>query len=133
MSTRMSMRMCTHTSSAINAHACAQVDHGLFEELIWPALYQRCAAFEALKVQAAWAGFYEYNTLDQNAIIDFHPHVPNFILCNGFSGHGLQQAPGTGRAVAELLTAGQFETLDLSCFGFGRVLRGEPIFEQNIV
>ena len=84
-------------------------------------------------MQAAWAGFYEYNTLDQNAIIDTHPDVPNLILANGFSGHGLQQAPGAGRAVAELLTAGRFETLDLSCFGFGRVLRGEPFLEQNIV
>jgi len=55
------------------------------------------------------------------------------VLCNGFSGHGLQQSPGAGRAVAELLTAGAYQTVDVSCFGFDRVARGEPLFEQNIV
>ena len=75
----------------------------------------------------------EYNTLDQNAIIGHHPHVPNLILCNGFSGHGLQQAPAAGRAVAELIVDGGFTTIDLACFAFERVLDEEPIFEQNIV
>ena len=109
------------------------MDHTLFDDIIWPALYARCEAFGALKVQAAWGGYYEYNTLDQNAVIGPHPHVPNLILCNGFSGHGLQQAPGAGRAVAELLTAGRYETVDVSCFGFERILRSEPLREKNIV
>ena len=113
--------------------ALDEVEHELFDELIWPALYERCEAFGGLKVQAAWAGFYEYNTLDQNALIGKHPHVPNLVLCSGFSGHGLQQAPGAGRAVAELLTTGTYATVDVSCFGMERVLRGEPLFEQNIV
>ena len=73
------------------------------------------------------------NTVDANAIIGPHPHVPNLLLCNGFSGHGLQQSPGAGRAVAELITAGGYQTVDVSCFGFDRVLRGEPLYEQNIV
>ena len=75
----------------------------------------------------------EYNTFDQNAIIGRHPHVPNLLLCNGFSGHGLQQAPAAGRAVAELLVHGSFTTIDLSCFSFERVLNEQPIFEENIV
>ena len=79
------------------------------------------------------SGFYEYNTLDQNALIGPHPHVPNLLLCNGFSGHGLQQSPGAGRAVAELITQGSYQTIYLSCFGFGRVMENQPLFEQNIV
>ena len=82
---------------------------------------------------SSWAGFYEYNTLDQNAVVGPHPHVPNLLLCNGFSGHGLQQSPGAGRAVAELITTGSFQTIDLACFGFERVLANEPLYEQNIV
>lgn len=109
------------------------VDHDIFDEVIWPALYQRCEAFGGLKVQSSWAGFYEYNTFDQNAIIGAHPHVSNLVLCNGFSGHGLQQSPGAGRAVAELITTGGYQTVDVSCFGFERVLRNEPLYEQNIV
>jgi FAD-dependent oxidoreductase domain-containing protein 1 len=110
-----------------------QTDHALFEEVIWPSLFARCEAFGALKVTGSWVGLYEYNILDQNAVVGFHPTVQNLLLCNGFSGHGLQQAPGAGRAVSELLVHGKFTTLDLSCFGFDRVLRNEPIFEENIV
>lgn len=113
--------------------ALRDVDHALFDELIWPALYGRCEAFAALRPASAWAGFYEYNTLDANAVIGRHPQLSNLILCNGFSGHGLQQAPGAGRAVAELLTTGGYTSIDVSCFGFERVQRGEPLYEQNIV
>lgn len=40
-------------------------DHGLFEEHIWPTLYERVPAFEELKVVGSWAGFYDYNVIDQ--------------------------------------------------------------------
>lgn len=55
------------------------------------------------------------------------------MLCNGFSGHGLQQAPAAGRAVAELLSTGQFQTIDLNRFSFDRVLNNAPILETGIV
>lgn len=45
--------------------ALQSVDHKLFEEVIWPKLYEMVPAFEELKVTASWAGFYDYNTLDQ--------------------------------------------------------------------
>ena len=109
------------------------VDYGFFDEHIWEVLAHRVPAFENLKCVNAWAGFYEYNTLDQNAVVGFHPQVSNLLLCNGFSGHGLQQAPGAGRAVAELLTLGRFASVDLACFSFDRVARRQPLFEKNIV
>jgi hypothetical protein len=71
--------------------------------------------------------------LYQNAIIGQHPDIPNLMLCNGFSGHGLQQAPASGRAIAELITEGRFQTIDLSRFSFDRILSNKPIFEQGIV
>jgi glycine/D-amino acid oxidase-like deaminating enzyme len=40
-------------------------DYSLFEEVVWPALYERIPAFEELKVTGSWAGFYDYNTVDQ--------------------------------------------------------------------
>lgn len=40
-------------------------DHELFNEIIWPALYERVPAFEELKVTSSWAGFYDYNVVDQ--------------------------------------------------------------------
>mmetsp|Transcript_22579 Transcript_22579/g.34425 ORF Transcript_22579/g.34425 Transcript_22579/m.34425 type:complete len:92 (-) Transcript_22579:230-505(-) len=76
----------------------------------------------------------EDNTLDQNAIIDFHPEMDNVLMVNGFSGHGLQHSPAAGRAAAELLTCdGRFATLDLSVFSFERCCENRPVFEQGIV
>jgi FAD-dependent oxidoreductase domain-containing protein 1 len=45
--------------------ALSEVDYSLFEDIIWPVLGNRVPAFEELKVISSWAGFYDYNTLDQ--------------------------------------------------------------------
>ena len=110
-----------------------EVDYALFDEVVWPMLAHRIPAMEELKLQRAWAGHYDYNTLDQNAVIGSHPEVTNFIFANGFSGHGLQQSPAAGRAVAELIVHGRFVSLDLSLFGYDRVLNGGAIREANVV
>jgi len=109
------------------------IDHGLFEERLWPILANRVPALEAVKVVNAWAGHYDYNTFDQNAILGPHPSARNFYLANGFSGHGLQQSPAVGRALAELILEGRYVTLDLSRFGVERVAAGQPIIEENVV
>lgn len=109
-------------------------DHELWDDVIWPALYNRVPAFGEVKLKSSWAGLYEYNTLDQNAIIDFHPEIPNVLMVNGFSGHGLQQAPAAGRAAAELLANGKFESLNLDIFSFDRCCNKKPpVFELGIV
>lgn len=110
-----------------------QVDHALFDDVIWPALAHRVPGFEALRVENCWSGYYEYNVLDQNAIIGAHPDVDNCLFANGFSGHGLQQGPATGRGVSELILHGRYTTLDLSTLGWQRVLENRPIVEKNVV
>ena len=108
-------------------------DIGLFEERLWPALAARVPAFEALRVQSAWAGYYEVHPLDHNAIIGPHPDVPNLLFANGFSGHGLQHAPAAGRGIAEHILEGGYRTLDLSAFAFERVLRQQPFGERAVI
>ncbi len=110
-----------------------EVDHALFDDVIWPVLAHRVPQFEALRVERCWSGYYEYNVLDQNAIIGPHPDIDNCIFANGFSGHGLQQGPATGRGVSELILHGRYTTLDLSALGFARVLDNRPIVEKNVV
>ncbi len=110
-----------------------EVEYELFEELVWPTLAHRVPAFEAIKLQRAWAGLYDYNTLDQNAILGPHPELPNFYFANGFSGHGLQQSPAVGRAIAELIRYGEFRSLDLGRFSYERVIAGRPLRELNVV
>ena len=109
------------------------VDYSLFEEVVWPMLAHRIPAMEELKLQRAWAGHYDYNTLDQNAVIGAHPEIPNLIFANGFSGHGLQQSPAAGRAVAELIVHGKFTSLDLTLFGYSRVAEGRAMKELNVI
>lgn len=110
-----------------------EVDHQFFEDKVWPSLAHRVPAFERLKVTGAWAGFYDYNTFDQNGIVGLHPLVNNMYVATGFSGHGLQHAPAVGRAVAELILQGGYKTIDLSAMDFRRILSQEPILERNIV
>lgn len=110
-----------------------EVDWNLFEETIWPALAYRIPAMEEMKLVRAWAGHYEMNLLDHNAVIGPHPEVANFYFMNGFSGHGLQQSPAAGRAIAEWIVHGRSVSLDLDVFGYERVLANRPHAELNII
>lgn len=104
-----------------------------FEEIIWPVLAERSESFEAIKVINQWAGHYAFNTLDHNMVVGRHPEVTNFIFANGFSGHGLQQGPATGRGVSELIIYGGFRTLDLSPVGYERILENRPFLEKAVI
>jgi glycine/D-amino acid oxidase-like deaminating enzyme len=110
-----------------------EMEDWMFTDSVWPTLAARVPAFEEIKRAGEWAGYYEYNTFDQNGVIGPHPACPNLIHAAGFSGHGMQHSPATGRGVAELVAHGGFTTLDLSPLGFGRIIEGRPLVERNIV
>jgi len=110
-----------------------EVDYNFFDEHVWPVLATRVSAFEAIKRGRAWAGHYDMNLFDHNALVGAVPGMSNVWLANGFSGHGLQQSPAVGRGLAELIVAGQFQTLDLGDLAPVRLVDRRPLVEKNVV
>ncbi len=41
--------------------------------------------------------------------------------------------PGCGRAMAELIVVGRYETIDLTRFGWQRLVDGMPLPERGII
>ncbi|NXF53840.1 FXRD1 protein, partial [Oceanites oceanicus] len=109
------------------------VDHDFFQERVWPRLARRVPAFASLRPRGAWAGYYDHNAFDRNGVLGPHPKLENLFLAAGFSGHGLQHAPAVGRAVAELVVKGRYESLDLGRLGWRRLVEGEPLEEDGVV
>jgi FAD-dependent oxidoreductase domain-containing protein 1 len=110
-----------------------EVEHDYFERVVWPALAHRFPAFERTKEKNVMAGLYDQNELDGNVILGPAGDWPNFHMVAGFSGHGLMHAPGCGRAIAELILDGGYQTIDLSRFGWRRIADGVPYREIGII
>lgn len=107
-------------------------DDKRFMDILWPELAEVVPAFDTVKLLRGWAGLYAVNTLDGNAILGEWPEIKGLFLANGFSGHGLQQAPAVGRYLSELIL-GRPPVLDLSIFGPERILANEPLSEGGLV
>lgn len=107
-------------------------DRDRFLEVLWPELAVFVPAFDRLKLLRGWAGLYAVNTFDGNAVLGEWPECRNLYLANGFSGHGLQQAPAVGRYLSELIL-NQTPVLDLSIFNPARLLENKPLNETGLV
>jgi glycine/D-amino acid oxidase-like deaminating enzyme len=111
-----------------------EVDHNYFEEVVWPAVAHRFPPFEAAKCHRTWSGLYEQNELDGNPVIGrWNSRLANLLTVAGFSGHGMMHAPAAGRAIAELIVHGSFQTIDLSRLGYERIEAGQPYAEEGIL
>ena len=75
----------------------------------------------------AYAGLYDVSP-DDHAIIGPTP-VQGFFVATGFSGHGFQHSPATGRLVAELLLDGRTSGIDIAPLGLGRFATGALLHE----
>lgn len=111
-----------------------EADYHYFDEVVWPALAARFPQFEKTKCKATLPGLYDQNDFDGNPIIGaWDGHCGNFLLSAGYSGHGLMHAPASGRAIAELILDGSFQSIDLSCFGWRRIPDNKPHREAGII
>lgn len=107
-------------------------DRERFTERLWPELVTLVPSFDRLKLVRGWAGLYAENTFDGNAILGEWPDCKGFYLANGFSGHGLQQAPAVGRYLSRLILDRK-PVLDLSIFNPARILENKPLIEKGLV
>lgn len=110
-----------------------EIRHEEFEDLIWPAVAKYVPQFDEIGIVTSWGGQYDYNTLDHNLILGPGSEVENFFFANGFSGHGLQQGPGVGRGLSELIAYGEFRTIDLTPLSYTRIERNEPFIEHAVI
>jgi glycine/D-amino acid oxidase-like deaminating enzyme len=110
------------------------VDHDYFERVVWPAAAHRFPPLEAAKCHRTWSGLYEECELDGNPIIGrWNNGLANLYTVAGFSGHGMMHAPAAGRAIAELLLTGAYQSIDLTRLGYERVEQAAPYPEIGIL
>jgi len=111
-----------------------EVDHDYFERVVWPAVAHRFPPLEAARCHRTWAGLYEQCELDGNPIIGpWTSGLANVQTVAGFSGHGMMHAPAAGRAIAESILFGRFESIDLTRLGYARVEANRPYRETGIL
>jgi len=54
------------------------------------------------------------------------------VTAAGFSGHGFQHAPATGRIVADLVLAGETDVVDVSALARDRFEKGAALTERSV-
>ena len=109
------------------------IDHGLFDDVIWPTLAARIPAFVALRMRSAWAGYYEMNAFDHNGVVGAVPGWSNAFIACGFSGHGMQHAPALGQALATRIATGHDGALDLAALAPERLQGSARLIEHNVI
>ncbi|MEK7691508.1 MAG: FAD-binding oxidoreductase, partial [Bdellovibrionota bacterium] len=108
-----------------------------FNERIWPALYERSSRFERLKHLTGWAGLYEVSP-DESAIVgcvqtDEAGRQGTVFEAHSFSGHGVMHSYAAGRALAELLTHGKYDTLDFTPLNGHRFEENRLVREKLVI
>lgn len=66
-------------------------------------------------------------TPDARPMLGEVPGLPGLVLAAGFSGMGFKISPAVGEAVAELITAGAAQHVDIGPFRPGRFAEGQPV------
>ena len=106
-------------------------DRFVAEELL-PAAIRVLPSIEEAGLATTWVGLYEM-TPDHHPLIGPVAGLDGLLVATGFSGHGFQHAPITGRLLAEIATTGAARTVDIRALRPERFAAGEPVVEAFVV
>ncbi len=93
-------------------------------------LAQRIPAMAEAPYWHGHAGIYDVSP-DARAVMGRVPGVDGVFVAAGFSGTGFKTAPAVGASMAELILTGSSTTVDLTPFGFERIISGCMIESPN--
>jgi sarcosine oxidase subunit beta len=93
-------------------------------------LAKRIPAMADAPYQRGHAGIYDVSP-DGRAVMGAIPSIAGLFVAAGFSGTGFKTAPAVGASMAELILTGASKTVDLTPFGFERILHGRMIESPN--
>ncbi len=101
-----------------------------FDAEEWTALkaMERIPIMEKARIARGWVGHYAISP-DHHHVIGEFPEMKSLIHVSGFSGHGFQQSAAVGVVVAELITKGRAETIDIERLRPTRFREGQTIHE----
>ncbi|CAG5021462.1 unnamed protein product [Parnassius apollo] len=123
--------LCGHTP-LVNNDVKELLTDEYFTNIIQPSLLNRYNYRKEDQVKRLHTEVYDCNTYDDTGILGSHPYHSNLIIAAGFGKLGCHHAPGIGRGVAELIIDGRYSSIDLTRFGFDRLLVNEPLVEFNM-
>ncbi len=107
------------------------IDEEFHLKMLERALY-RLPLLEHARVASQTAGLYEV-TPDAEPVIAQARALSGFYIAAGFSGHGFQHSPATGKVMSELILDGAAKTVDVSMLDLERFSEGRLIKEVNVV
>jgi sarcosine oxidase subunit beta len=93
-------------------------------------LAKRIPAMADAPYSRGHAGIYDVSP-DSRAVMGHVPGLDGLFVAAGFSGTGFKTAPAVGASMAELILNGVSTTVDLTPFGFERIVSGKLIESPN--
>jgi sarcosine oxidase subunit beta len=93
-------------------------------------LAKRIPAMADAPYSRGHAGIYDVSP-DARAVMGRVPAIEGLFVAAGFSGTGFKTAPQVGASMSELILTGSSTTVDLTPFGFERILSGRMIESPN--
>jgi len=118
--------------AAVQRFGATAIDYraGDFVAAVRMRLAKRIPAMADAPYSRGHAGIYDVSP-DARAVMGPVPGVERLFVAAAFSGTGFKTAPAVGASMAELILTGASTTVDLTPFGFERILNGRMIESPN--